>query len=150
MTDHQYDTGLAVYYATYIASEIPSNLVLRKMSPKIWLPALTVMWGIVTMCLGFIKNYAGFMAVRAILGLTEGGLLPGIVSRGPQLDWTLADGIEGPVLVWDVYKRRNGAQIGPLLHCCLFEWCFWWLACKRAHEYWEPGPAGEVELDIYH
>lgn len=38
------------------------------------------MWGIVTMCLGFVKNYAGFMAVRAVLGLTEGGLLPGIVS----------------------------------------------------------------------
>ncbi|KAF4626736.1 hypothetical protein G7Y89_g11421 [Cudoniella acicularis] len=60
-------------------SEIPSNLVLRKISPKIWLPALTVMWGLVTMCLGFVKNYAGFMAVRAILGITEGGLLPGIV-----------------------------------------------------------------------
>ncbi|KAH8588830.1 putative MFS transporter [Bisporella sp. PMI_857] len=79
ITDHQYDTGLAVYYAFYIASEIPSNLVLKKVSPKIWLPALTVAWGIVTMCLGFVRNYAGFMAVRAVLGLTEGGLLPGIV-----------------------------------------------------------------------
>ncbi|TVY55506.1 putative transporter [Lachnellula cervina] len=106
MTDHQYDTGLAVYYATYIvrqlsnisqyllyesrrrsmaltvfceSSEIPSNLVLKKISPKIWLPALTVMWGIVTMCLGFVRNYAGFLVVRAVLGITEGGLLPGIV-----------------------------------------------------------------------
>lgn len=60
-------------------SEIPSNLVLKKISPRIWLPALTVMWGIVTMCLGFVRNYAGFMAVRAVLGITEGGLLPGIV-----------------------------------------------------------------------
>lgn len=32
------------------------------------------------MCLGFVKNYTGFMVVRAVLGLTEGGLLPGIVS----------------------------------------------------------------------
>lgn len=61
-------------------SEIPSNLVLKKISPKIWLPALTVMWGIVTMCLGFVRNYAGFLVVRAVLGITEGGLLPGIVS----------------------------------------------------------------------
>jgi hypothetical protein len=38
------------------------------------------MWGLVTMCLGFVRNYAGFMVVRAILGITEGGLLPGIVS----------------------------------------------------------------------
>lgn len=80
ISDHQYDTGLVVYYATYIASEIPSNLVLKRISPRVWLPVLTVAWGIVTMCLGFVKNYAGFMTVRAILGLTEGGLLPGIVS----------------------------------------------------------------------
>ncbi|KAL3426838.1 major facilitator superfamily transporter [Phlyctema vagabunda] len=79
MTDHEYDIGLTVYYATYIASEIPSNLILKKVSPKIWLPSLTIAWGIVTMCLGFVRNYAGFVSVRAILGVAEGGLLPGMV-----------------------------------------------------------------------
>ena len=34
------------------------------------------------MCLGFVRNYAGFVAVRAILGMTEGGLLPGMVRLG--------------------------------------------------------------------
>lgn len=64
-------------------SEIPSNLVLKKVSPKIWLPALTMAWGIVAMCLGFVKNYTEFVVVRAFLGITEGGLLPGIVSATP-------------------------------------------------------------------
>jgi len=36
------------------------------------------------MCLGFVKDYGGFLAVRALLGLTEGGLLPGIVSCSIQ------------------------------------------------------------------
>ncbi len=31
------------------------------------------------MCLGFVKNYHEFIAVRAILGIAEGGLLPGMV-----------------------------------------------------------------------
>jgi MFS family permease len=31
------------------------------------------------MCLGFVHNFASFFAVRALLGLAEGGLLPGIV-----------------------------------------------------------------------
>ncbi|OBT64787.1 hypothetical protein VE03_06476 [Pseudogymnoascus sp. 23342-1-I1] len=31
------------------------------------------------MCLGFVKNHAGLMIVRAFLGATERGLLPGIV-----------------------------------------------------------------------
>ncbi|KAJ6020785.1 hypothetical protein N7540_006289 [Penicillium herquei] len=79
ITDHQYDIGLTVYYLFYVCSEVPSNLVLKKASPKIWLPFLTVLWGIITMCLGFVQNYAGFVAVRALLGIAEGGLLPGMI-----------------------------------------------------------------------
>ena len=33
------------------------------------------------MCLGFVQNYAGFVAVRGILGVAEGGLLPGMVCQ---------------------------------------------------------------------
>lgn len=60
-------------------SELPSNLVLKKVSPRIWLPFLTIAWGIVTMCLGFVRSYGSFVAVRAVLGMCEGGLLPGMV-----------------------------------------------------------------------
>jgi MFS family permease len=53
--------------------------VLKKLTPKIWLPLLTVVWGIITMCLGFVRNFGSFFAVRALLGIAEGGLLPGMV-----------------------------------------------------------------------
>ncbi|KAF5671616.1 major facilitator superfamily transporter [Fusarium denticulatum] len=79
LTNLQYSQGLAVFYATYVFSELPSNLVLKKVSPRIWLPTLTVVWGIITMCLGFVSNFASFAAVRALLGVAEGGLLPGMV-----------------------------------------------------------------------
>ncbi|KAF2404699.1 MFS general substrate transporter [Trichodelitschia bisporula] len=79
ITNRQYDQGLAVFYATYIASELPSNLVLKRVSPRIWLPFLTFAWGVIAMCLGFIRDFASFMAVRALLGFAEGGLLPGMV-----------------------------------------------------------------------
>lgn len=67
-------------------SELPSNLVLKKASPKLWLPFLTVVWGIITMCLGFVQNYGGFVAVRALLGIAEGGLLPGMVSNLEEIE----------------------------------------------------------------
>ncbi|KAI4603781.1 hypothetical protein KJ359_003601 [Pestalotiopsis sp. 9143b] len=79
ITDHEYDQGLAVFYATYIVSEVPSNLVLKRVTPSIWLPVLAFAWGTTAMCLGFVQNFAGFVAVRAILGATEGGLLPGMI-----------------------------------------------------------------------
>jgi MFS family permease len=79
ITNAQYANGLCIFYAFYIASELPSNLVLKRVSPRIWLPTLTFLWGVVGMCLGFVRNEADFLAVRALLGLTEGGLLPGMV-----------------------------------------------------------------------
>ncbi|KAH8694271.1 putative MFS transporter [Talaromyces proteolyticus] len=79
MNDQQYDVGLAVFYLFYVCSEVPSNLMLKKASPRIWLPLLTVTWGIITMCLGFVRGFGSFVAVRALLGVAEGGLLPGMV-----------------------------------------------------------------------
>ncbi|KAL2836201.1 major facilitator superfamily domain-containing protein [Aspergillus pseudoustus] len=79
ITNDQYDIGLAVFYLFYILSEVPSNLIIKKASPKIWLPALTAVWGIFTMCLGFVRNFGSFVAVRVLLGIAEGGLLPGMV-----------------------------------------------------------------------
>jgi hypothetical protein len=72
------------------------------------------------MCLGFVKNYAGFVAVRAILGITEGGLLPGIVSRVllSNSNRASADWMSGFILVWDVYEGRDGSSIGLVLHSC--------------------------------
>lgn len=61
-------------------SELPSNLALKRVSPRIWLPFLTFIWGVIAMCLGFIHNDASFITVRALLGAAEGGLLPGMVS----------------------------------------------------------------------
>lgn len=53
--------------------------MLKRATPKVWLPFLAVAWGILAMCLGFVRSYGSFMAVRALLGLAEGGLLPGMV-----------------------------------------------------------------------
>lgn len=79
LNNSQYANGLAIFFAFYIASELPSNLILRRASPRVWLSFLTAAWGIIGMCLGFVQNYAGFLVVRAFLGLAEGGLLPGMV-----------------------------------------------------------------------
>lgn len=78
LSSGQYANGLAIFFAFYIAAELPSNLVLKKASPRVWLAFLTAAWGIIGMCLGFVRNYASFLVVRAFLGFAEGGLVPGV------------------------------------------------------------------------
>jgi MFS family permease len=96
LTDHQYQTAITVTYVPYIAAELPSNLVLKKIGPRIVLPFLCTTWGIVTTLQSLVHNYEGLLACRFFLGLMEGGLFPGIVlylsgksslaSRYPQTD----------------------------------------------------------------
>lgn len=39
---------------------------------------MMVAWSIVCVSIGLVHNYAGLLVARAFLGLTEGGLFPGI------------------------------------------------------------------------
>jgi MFS transporter, ACS family, DAL5 transporter family protein len=63
---------------TDVLFEIPANIALKRTSPTVWLPSLTLVWGIVSVCQGLVHNRAGFYAVRFVLGATEAGLFPGV------------------------------------------------------------------------
>ncbi|KAB5595971.1 transport protein [Ceratobasidium theobromae] len=75
---HQYNIGLSIFYITYALSEVPSNLFLKRVGADKWIPILVTGFGLVCFCTAFIKDFGGFMAVRAFLGLCEGGMMPGV------------------------------------------------------------------------
>lgn len=79
ITDIQYQTAITVTYVPYIAAELPSNLLLKKIGPRLLLPFLCTTWGVITTLQSQVHNYAGLLACRFFLGLAEGGLFPGIV-----------------------------------------------------------------------
>ncbi|KAK0638538.1 major facilitator superfamily domain-containing protein [Cercophora newfieldiana] len=79
MTGNQYLTGLTLYFVGYVIFEIPCNIILKRTTPRFWLPTLTVLWGIVATLMGIVQNLAGFFVARFFLGVTESGLFPGVV-----------------------------------------------------------------------
>lgn len=74
-----YNTALAIYFVGYVIFEVPSNIILKRFDPQLWLPSLTLTWGIVSICQGLVKNQAGLFGIRFLLGATEAGLFPGVV-----------------------------------------------------------------------
>ncbi len=74
----QWNTMLAVFYITYIAVELFSNNILKRVGGNNHLSAITLGWGMVTCLTAVAQNYAGMIAIRLAMGLLEGGLLPGI------------------------------------------------------------------------
>lgn len=83
LTPDQYNWCLTVFYFTYSAFEIPSNMVLKKLRPSRWLPSIMVAWGIVMTLTGLVHNYTGLLIARLFLGMTEAGLFPGVTVSHP-------------------------------------------------------------------
>lgn len=59
--------------------EVPSNMILKKVRPSLYISSLMFVWGIVNMCMGFVHSYAALVVLRVLLGVFEAGVLPGIV-----------------------------------------------------------------------
>lgn len=79
MTGDQYLNGLTLYFVGYVLFEIPCNIVLKRTTPRIWLPTLSLAWGIVATLLGVVQDYSGYLSSRFFLGVSESGLFPGVV-----------------------------------------------------------------------
>ena len=74
----QYSTAVSIFYATYVSFETPFAILLKKITPRVLLAALCVVWSLVTIFSGFIQNIGGLYATRLILGACEAGLFPGL------------------------------------------------------------------------
>ncbi|CAI7626500.1 unnamed protein product [Penicillium bialowiezense] len=64
----------------YIIGQIPSQLILTKIRPSIWLPALEISWSIFVMALASAKSAKTIFALRFFIGLFEASAYPGIIT----------------------------------------------------------------------
>ncbi|KAJ9642369.1 High-affinity nicotinic acid transporter [Coniosporium apollinis] len=75
--DNRYNVALLIFFVPYILFEIPSNILLKKLRPHVWLSLCMFGFGIVTLAQGFVTNYASILVTRFLLGLFETGMFPG-------------------------------------------------------------------------
>ncbi|KAI1362307.1 major facilitator superfamily domain-containing protein [Xylaria arbuscula] len=78
-TSSQYSISLIVFFITYVIFEIPSNMILSRTRPSIFLPTIMGLWGIVTIGAGWMPNYATLVGIRVLVGALEAGFAPGIL-----------------------------------------------------------------------
>lgn len=78
MTDVEWSAGISLFYAGYIISQIPANIVIAKGRPRIILPCVMLGWSFVTICMPAAHNPWAFMFLRFLTGITEGPFLPAV------------------------------------------------------------------------
>ncbi|EXJ69253.1 uncharacterized protein A1O5_07289 [Cladophialophora psammophila CBS 110553] len=76
LTDGQYNLCLTVFFFSYAFFEVPSNIVLKILRPRIWIPIIVLAWGTVMTLMGVVQNFGGLVATRFFLGLAEAGFFP--------------------------------------------------------------------------
>ncbi|KAH6970946.1 major facilitator superfamily domain-containing protein [Ilyonectria sp. MPI-CAGE-AT-0026] len=78
MLGNELVTSTSIWTVGYVIGQIPSNLLLTRVSPRWVIPSLEVGWGIATICTSSVKSYKALYGLRFLVGLFESGFYPGI------------------------------------------------------------------------
>ncbi|KAL4943639.1 hypothetical protein BDV06DRAFT_221091 [Aspergillus oleicola] len=74
----QFNNISSLFFVTYVIFEVPWVMAVKKWGANKVLALALLSWSIITLCTGFIQNYAQAIAMRLLLGAAEAGLFPGL------------------------------------------------------------------------
>ncbi|CAM1501341.1 Fc.00g105030.m01.CDS01 [Cosmosporella sp. VM-42] len=80
LTASQYSWCSSIFYVGQLVSEYPFIYLMSRLPLTKFVGITVILWGVTCMCLATPQNYAGFVAVRFLLGFTEGAVSPAFVT----------------------------------------------------------------------
>ncbi|KAI8329994.1 major facilitator superfamily domain-containing protein [Chlamydoabsidia padenii] len=81
LTPQEYQWSLSIFYFGYVIFDLPSNIVMRRWRPSIWLGVL-ILWGVTAVAMCGVTNFAGLATARVFLGIFEAGAFGGLIAYG--------------------------------------------------------------------
>ncbi|KAI7241108.1 hypothetical protein KC330_g856 [Hortaea werneckii] len=79
LEDYQYSTAVTILSVGYVIGQIPSNMIIGKVRPSIYLCCMAMVWSGVSAATCGAKDYKGLVLVCFFLGLVEAPLFPGAI-----------------------------------------------------------------------
>lgn len=77
LTGSQYQTCVSILFVGYILGQIPSNLLITRLRPSIYMSVCMAVWATVSGLTALSKDYKGLLLTRLFLGITEAPYYPG-------------------------------------------------------------------------
>ncbi|KJZ73866.1 hypothetical protein HIM_06759 [Hirsutella minnesotensis 3608] len=78
LTPRDVSTALALFYVSYVVFDFPSNLIMSKLSPRVWMARIVFATGLVGACFAAIQDAWALKLLRFLLGLVVAGMWPGM------------------------------------------------------------------------
>ncbi|KAL4987467.1 major facilitator superfamily domain-containing protein [Aspergillus falconensis] len=111
MTTKEYNWVRSIYFISYIVLEVPSNLLQKRLTPRLWQSRIMLTWGIVLACHAAVQNKHALYALRFLLGLCEAGIFPGIAAQ--LCSWDRSDEMATPIM-WMIGFQNTVYLLGGL------------------------------------
>jgi len=74
-----YGFGAGLFFVSYAACEVPSNLLLYRVGARRWFARIMFTWGLLAMGMMFVRTPPQFYVMRFLLGMAEAGFFPGVI-----------------------------------------------------------------------
>jgi ACS family tartrate transporter-like MFS transporter len=74
-----YGFGAGLFFLSYAACEVPSNLLLYRFGARRWFARIMITWGLLAIGMLFVRTPAQFYFMRFLLGMSEAGFFPGVI-----------------------------------------------------------------------
>ncbi|KAH0605226.1 uncharacterized protein H6S33_005208 [Morchella sextelata] len=79
LDDQEYAWVLSIFFFGYLLCEVPSNMILSRSQPSIFLPGIMLVWGALSAVMAVSHTYGALLGFRFILGCIESGFFPGVL-----------------------------------------------------------------------
>jgi ACS family tartrate transporter-like MFS transporter len=76
LTASLYGFGAGLFFAGYILFQVPSSVLLERLTPTRAISLILIVWGAISASSALIQNAPQFYAVRLLLGAAEAGFFP--------------------------------------------------------------------------
>lgn len=80
MSGNDFNILTMILFIGYILVQMPSNVLLVRVPPSLYLGSCMVTWGTISAVQGATKNFGGMLACRFFLGAIESPFFPGILA----------------------------------------------------------------------
>src|ERR1051326_3329532 len=71
--------GAGLFFVGYALFQVPANLILERLGPRIWVFLIMLVWGALSAANSLVQGPASFYALRFLLGVAEAGFFPGMI-----------------------------------------------------------------------
>jgi MFS family permease len=163
ISESAFASGAGLFFLSYAAFEIPSNLILHRIGARIWMCRIMVSWGFISIATLFVRGPISFYVLRLALGFAEAGFFPGVILYltywfpnrvrneilgqfyfGAPLALILGGPLSGLILAMHGYAGLLGWQwmflLEGLLAVGVGVWAFWYLSDRPSDASWLSGP----------